>query len=307
MIRVVGDRIRMLPTARGTGLSERDILQFDRQIRAFGNSGQLLLTQLRVGVVGAGGTGSAVCEQLARLGVGEIVVIDDDIITASNLTRIYGSTRDDIGKYKVDVVAAYAERISSEAVVTPVIGRVTNQGTARRLRHCDVIFGCTDDQWGRSILSRLAFWYLAPVIDMGVMVTSNNGRLQEIIARITMVGPGAACLLCRGRIQPETIRAEALPREERSRLAAEGYVQGLGEADPSVVTYTSLAASMATSKFLQMLFGFSNEPQATESLFRIDMGELRHNVVPGREGHYCVDARVWGRGDSEPFLGQLWT
>ena len=304
-VRVVGERLTIL-AATHPSLGRREITQFDRQIRVFGESGQLVLSDLRVAVVGAGGTGSVVCEQLSRLGVGEILLIDDDLISESNLTRVFGSTHDDVGKTKVEVIAAYANRLSAGTTVTPIMGRVTDRRVAELLRQCDVIFGCTDDQWGRSVLSRVAYWYLIPLIDMGVVITSAHGRLQEIIGRITYVAPGTACLMCRGRIQPEAIRAEALPSEERARLAAEGYVQGLGEADPSVVTYTSLMASLATSELLKRLFGFVTGSPASESLFRIDTGDLRHNVVNGRQGHFCVDPHSWARGDSDPFLGQLW-
>ena len=81
-VRVVGGRVRLLASAQ----DEVDTNLFDRQIRAFGSDGQALLAALRVGVVGAGGTGSAVFEQLVRLGVGEITIIDDDVLTATNLT-----------------------------------------------------------------------------------------------------------------------------------------------------------------------------------------------------------------------------
>ena len=60
---------------------------------------------VRVGVVGAGGTGSAVIEQLARLGVGELVIFDDDTIDETNLTRIHGATVADVGRAKAELAA----------------------------------------------------------------------------------------------------------------------------------------------------------------------------------------------------------
>jgi hypothetical protein len=52
--------------------------RYDRQVRAFGRDGQCMLAHLRVGVVGCGGTGSAVAEQLSRLGVGHVVAVDPE-------------------------------------------------------------------------------------------------------------------------------------------------------------------------------------------------------------------------------------
>jgi hypothetical protein len=82
---------------------------FDRQVRAFGDEAQLTLSRLHVGIVGYGGTGSSVGEQLLRLGVGTLTVCDGDSVTKTNLTRVYSSECCDDGTPKVNV----AERLSS--------------------------------------------------------------------------------------------------------------------------------------------------------------------------------------------------
>ena len=78
--RVVGSSLRVLPAFEEAEASDAARQVHDRQVRAFGAAGQHALAQLRVGVVGAGGTGSAVLEQLIRLGVRNIVSIDDDVV-----------------------------------------------------------------------------------------------------------------------------------------------------------------------------------------------------------------------------------
>jgi len=90
--------------------------------------------------------------------------------------------------------------------------RVTAEHAARRLAGCDVVFGCTDDNAGRLVLSRLPTYYLTPVIDMGVLLSSDNGRLTGIDGRVTVVSPGSACLVCRGRIDLARAGSEQLPR-----------------------------------------------------------------------------------------------
>ena len=62
----------------------------------FGAAGQHILQASKVAVVGLGGVGSLVAEQLARLGVGNIVLIDPDEIESSNLSRVVGATRVDV-------------------------------------------------------------------------------------------------------------------------------------------------------------------------------------------------------------------
>ena len=145
---------------------------FNRNIRAFGDEVQRTLGNLRVVVVGCGGTGSAVAEQLIRLGVRYLYLLDPDILTDSNLTRVYGSFPEDIGKPKVDVIAAHLGRIAPDAKVIPTQSKITLEATARLLTDADVIFGCTDDNAGRLVLSRLASYMLTPVIDCGVVLSS---------------------------------------------------------------------------------------------------------------------------------------
>src|SRR5690349_7153769 len=76
------------------------------QIRVFGARTTEDLTQLRVAIVGCGGTGSAVASLLARIGVSRFVLIDADRVDMTNLNRLHFSTRADAiaGRYKVDVV-----------------------------------------------------------------------------------------------------------------------------------------------------------------------------------------------------------
>ena len=299
-LRVVGNRVRLLH-AEGAANEGVDDEIFDRQIRAFGKDGQRLLARLRVGIVGAGGTGSAVFEQLVRIGVRRITVIDDEDATATNVTRIHESGVVDACKAKVDVMAAAAVRIGLGAQVTPINGRITDPDVASALRHLDVIFGCTDDERGRLVLSKLSLTHLIPVFDMGfAVVAAEDGSIRELDGRVTTLLPGAACLLCRGRITPAGLAAESLDPDERQRRAGEGYVPGLGERDPSVGTFTTLVACFAVNELLDRLFAYSDGSGAfgaTELLLRLHERRLNFNSrAPGT--HWCGNSAHHGRGDA---------
>ena len=82
-------------------------------------TGSSSFQELRVGVVGCGGTGSAVLEQLTRLGVGSLTFADDDVVTPTNVTRIYGSTLDDVDRPKVDVLRDHLARIGLGTELSP--------------------------------------------------------------------------------------------------------------------------------------------------------------------------------------------
>jgi tRNA A37 threonylcarbamoyladenosine dehydratase len=183
---------------------------FDRQVRAFGAEIQQLLATLHIGIVGNGGTGSAVGEQLIRLGAGRLSLFEGQTLDASNVTRVYGSRLTDVDRLKVKIIERLAKEIGFGTEVTLFPKHITNSETAKALRDCDVIFGCTDDEWGRSILSKLAIDYYIPVIDMGVKIDSNEGSIVSVQGRATTLAPGSACLFCRGRITAEGVRAQVI-------------------------------------------------------------------------------------------------
>jgi molybdopterin/thiamine biosynthesis adenylyltransferase len=280
---------------------------FDRQVRAFGGDLQRVLSTLRVAVVGCGGTGSAVAEQLVRLGIRSLLLIDPDEIVDSNVTRVYGSTPAAIGLAKADHLAHHLRLIAPGSNIRPVRRLVTEEKVAYRLTACDLVFGCTDDNAGRLVLSRLSAYYLVPLIDVGVLLSSTDGILQGIDGRITIVTPGEGCLVCRERIDTDRARVEQLDPAERKALQAEGYAPELREVEPSVVPYTSLVASLAVAEVIERFVGYGPTPEAGEILARCHDRELSTNTRAPNSRHYCnPEGGQLGVGDRTPFLGQTW-
>jgi molybdopterin/thiamine biosynthesis adenylyltransferase len=281
---------------------------FDRSIRAFGPAIQGTLGELRVGIVGCGGTGSAVAEQLVRLGVRHLILIDADTLTDSNVTRVYGSTPAKVGKPKVEVLREHLRLIAPDLECEAVCSMITMERTARHLISRDVVFGCTDDNAGRLVLSRFSTFLATPVIDLGVLLTSDSaGHLTGIDGRATTLTPGAGCLICRDRVDLARAAVELRSPEERRRLADEGYAPSLAGIEPAVVTFTSAIASAGINELLERLIGFGPTPRPTEVLLRWHEREISTNRVKPRSGHYCdpTSQRI-GKGDSLPFLEQAW-
>ena len=282
--------------------------QFDRHIRAFGGRIQEVLADMTVAVVGCGGTGSAVIEQLVRLGVRNLILIDPKTLTQSNVTRVYGAFPEDIGRPKVELSAAHVGRIAPDASVITSESKITQEHTARMLMDADVVFGCTDDNAGRLVLSRLASYLLTPVIDCGVLLSSDDrGKLVGIDGRVTLLAPGAACLVCRNRIDLQRAAAETLPPKEHSRLVNEGYAPALLGIEPAVVAFTTQVAAVAVAELLERLVHYGPEPVPTEVLLRIHDREVSFNDQYPRDGHYChLDGDKLGIGITTPFLEQTW-
>jgi molybdopterin/thiamine biosynthesis adenylyltransferase/proteasome lid subunit RPN8/RPN11 len=283
---------------------------YDRQVRAFGGGVQSALSNLKIGVVGAGGTGSAVAEQLIRLGVGTLYVFDGDTLDDSNLTRVYGSGHEQVGKKKVRIVEESAKRIGLNTSVIPVDRPITFRSAAELLRNCDVAFGCTDDQWGRSILTRLALYYYIPVFDMGVRIDSEHGLVRSVQGRVTTLMPGNSCLFCRHRLNANAVASESIAATDpaaAAQLRREGYIPEVDTAAPAVISFTTAVASWAVSELLHRLTGFmTDERSSSEVLFLFDQSRVRTNSVPSEAGCFCADQSKIGRGDCDPLLDLTW-
>jgi molybdopterin/thiamine biosynthesis adenylyltransferase len=308
-----------LPIERGRFIGRRfrfvDIVEdreplpdfFDRQVRAFGPDIQLLLRHLHIGVVGAGGTGSATIEQLIRLGVGTISVFDRDVFDSTNATRVYGSSLNDQGRRKTEIQVEHANRIGLKTTIRPFPEHITEEGTAKELRSCDILFGCTDKHAPRAILCSIATRYLIPVIDMAVRIDSKDGIVRGITGRVTTLLPGEACLFCRERINPDTIRAEGLPPEQRERELEEGYIKQLATNEPAVVSFTTAVAAQAINEMIHRLTGFMGaERQSSEVLMLFSECGVRTNRDRPKPDCICQVQKHWGRGDTPRFLGKVW-
>jgi hypothetical protein len=170
------------------------------------------------------------------------------------------------------------------------------------------VFGCTDDNAGRVVLSRLSTYYLIPVIDCGVLVSSHQGTLSGIDGRVTVLSPGYGCLVCRGRIDLRRAAAEQMSAEQRQRLAAEGYAPELEGIEPAVVAYTTLVAALAVNEMVERLVGYGIQPAPGELLARVHDREISTNTRQPNPGHYCADgAPQRGAGDCEPLLELTWS
>jgi molybdopterin/thiamine biosynthesis adenylyltransferase len=299
----IGTRIRVLHSNTSRSLPKF----FDRQVRAFGSESQLFLKTLRVGVVGLGGTGSPLAEQLYRLGVGELALFDGDHLEESNLNRVYGSKLSDVGSLKVDIAKRRFDEVGLGTKVRSVPEHITWEDSARQLTACDVVFGCTDKQIPRAILIQLSLRYAIPVFDVGVLLDSVGGELRGVHGRVTTLIPGEACLLCRGRLSAEAMRLEALSEADRQQQIRDGYAPELAEPAPAVIPFTSAVASFAASEFLHRVTGFMGpDRHSTELLVSFDQSRTRTNRVPAAEACVCSTEALFGRGDEDPFLGLLW-
>lgn len=226
-----------------------------RQINMFGARGQARLEAAKVGIIGLGGVGSLLAEYLARLGIGQFLLVDDDRVEHSNLSRLVGATEADIGRYKVDLAAEIIHRASPEADVTMLRTDVTLDQTARELSTADYLFLAADSMRARLVFNGLIHQYLLPGAQVGSKIrVSSSGEIIDIHSVNRTIRPGLGCLLCNGLIDPTQLALEAKSDAERK---AQAY--GTSFPNPSVITLNAAGAAAAANDFLLDYLAIRNE------------------------------------------------
>lgn len=267
---------------------------FDRQVRAFGLEGQRLIHGLRVGIVGLGGTGSLVAQQLAHLGVRDFLLIDPDVVEETNLNRINAAAAADIGRAKVEVAASYIYQHSPGAAVTKVQGDVIQARTAMLLVDTDLFFGCTDSHGSRAVLQQVSYQYLTPCIDMGTTIVAKDGRIHSVTGRVQLLAPDHACFSCGRLLDANEVRRDMMSAFERK---SDPYIVGDFEPAPAVMSINSTTASLAVTMFLAFFAGLPSSGR--HLIYNGLIPSVRSVRVTQNERCFvCSKQGVLARGDS---------
>ena len=188
--------------------------ELSRTISAWGEDQQQQLMRLRVGVVGAGSVGSIIAETLARMGIGNIKLIDFDSIERVNLDRILHANRLD-ALLKQSKVKVIARELVKSATAWPFTinsfeNSIVEEEGFRSALDCDVLFSCVDRPWARSILNFISYAHLIPVIDGGIRAERKKSEKGLLRAdwRTQTVGPDRPCLECLGQYNSGDVAAE---------------------------------------------------------------------------------------------------
>ena len=145
---------------------------------------------------GAGGLGSTVIANLASLGigtVGQIGILDNDVLELSNLNRQYIHKFDNIGKLKVESAKTWIKEFNPEINVNTYPIRLDENNYQEIVAGYDLIMDCFDSYKSKFLLNKIAVNTGKTLIHGGV--TEFFGQVTTIIPRTT------ACLNC---LLPET-------------------------------------------------------------------------------------------------------
>lgn len=300
----IGDDIEFWPSARP---ATDEHAGNQRTLQVLGEATFAMMRRLRIAVVGCSGTGSIVVEQLARLGVGHLILVDPDVVEFKNLNRILNSTYDDAERHrpKVEVMARAIALMGLGTTVDVHHANLLEPSTVRAVSTADVVFGCMDGVEGRNALNRIAVAYVQPYFDIGVRLDADgHGGIEDIWGTVHYVQPDGSSLMERGVYTREDLDAEALKRtdpDEYRRRRSVGYIRGVPENRPAVVSTNALYASLAVNEFLVRLHRFRWSTNGDFAVRRYSLTrDLLINEPDG--GPSPRLAKLVGRGDMRPLL-----
>jgi proteasome lid subunit RPN8/RPN11 len=267
---------------------------------------------LTAAVIGVSGTGSIVAEQIARLGFGEILLIDHDHIERKNLNRILNSTMEDavISRSKVDMFANAIHRIRGADVARPFNSTIFSRQTVLAVADADVIFCCVDTYQARMIADLIASAFLIPLLDVGVKIPTHvepeeGLTITDVVGRVDYVKPGGATLSDRSVYTPELLYKEHLrltnPESYEEQLAL-GYIAGIQEEAPSVITLNMRAASTCVSEFIARCFPYRESTNERFARIRFSLVEAEEDYTNESEIVKSSNPRL-AEGSKEPLLG----
>lgn len=279
-----------------------------RNMQAFGNGTIQKLKRLKVAVIGCSGTGSIVIEQLARLGVGELVLVDPEKIEKKNLNRIINATIEDVEneRYKVNILKKAIESFGFGTIVNAFpYNLFDNKQAIKEVAACDVLFGCVDSADGRHLLNLISNFYLLPLFDIGVRLEADGkGGIDSINGTVNYIQPGRSSLLARGVYTPEQLQAAGQYRknpEQYALLEKEKYLKKVNVDSPAVISINMFYSCLAVNDFLARIHPFRIQQNKDCAIQRFVLTEPYFF----NESADAVDSffiKNTGRGDAEPLL-----
>lgn len=263
--------------------------RYDRNIRLFGRAGQQQLHATSTLVVGVGGLGSPLVQQLVLLGVGEIFLVDDEELEESNRNRFIGCREDDPipGSKKVEISARFGGETNTDVRIIPLAANLLTPDAFQAIKMTDWVFGCLDEDGPRAILNEVCAAYEKPYIDLASDVI--DGRYG---GRICVSVNGDGCIHCLGLLDGDEVRRYLLDDDEQQREAGIYGVPSdvLGTIGPSVAPLNGVIAALAAVEFMVAATGMRAPTRLIE--YRADQSKVLVNLdKPKGDCEYCKGIR----------------
>lgn len=250
--------------------------RFGRQELLFGEVGQKVIRQTRVAIVGVGGIGTQLVQNLVFLGVRQFVLIEPGKVKRSSQNRYIGMRHSDpVGTLKLDIAERLIRDVDPEAQVKRVEDWFPSPEAISALENVDVVFGCVDKEGARLKLNEECVRHRKRFIDSGTEIhIHEDGNIQSYGGRVFVRWTElAGCLVCCDVIDLKEAGEDlASPEELANRDGIYGVRENENGSGPSVVSLNAVVAGMAATEFLVAVTGIRSPNRL--STFRANRGTV---------------------------------
>ena len=256
-----GDEINILPAvAGGSDLSEKELDRYSRQVmlEQIGYDGQLKLKQAKVCVVGVGGLGNPITARLVAMGVGNLRIVDRDVIELSNLHRQTMFNEDDVGQVKVETAAKKLRKLNPDVIIEELPVSINDYTALDVVDGCDVVIDALDSVNARYSLNKACIVKKIPFVTGGAVGVTGQS--------FTILPKQSACYHC---LFP------ALDENSMPTCSIEGV-------HPSIL---SIIAGVEVSEAVKIITG--KKPSLTEKLLHVDLENLDFEYIKTSRVEEC--------------------
>jgi len=173
-------------------MNDEQLLRYSRQIMLpqMDIAGQEALLAARVLIIGLGGLGCPAAMYLASSGIGELVLVDDDVVDMSNLQRQIAHTSSNIGMDKVASARQTLEGLNDSVSISTIAHRLEGESLDEEVRKADVVLDCTDNFSSRFAINDAAVKNRTPVVSGAAI------RLDGQVSVFDHRDPAQPCYRC---------------------------------------------------------------------------------------------------------------
>lgn len=234
--------------------------RYERQ-SFLGDNSQDKIHACRAGIIGLGGGGSHISQQLAHIGFQKYVLYDPDVPEESNLNRLVGATVKDVenGIPKVTIAERLIRGLHGHAEVDPIQKKW--QENNDQLKSCDIIFGCIDGYKGRLELESFCRRQMIPYIDIGIDVHKVDNSPPNLSGQVIVSMPGGPCMQCLQFITGDKMGKEA------AKYGAAGH-------NPQVIWANGVVASTAVGIALDIITGWTKMMPCIHMCYEGNFGKM---------------------------------
>lgn len=230
-----------------------------------GNDGLNKLRKSKVIVFGVGGVGGFAVEALARAGVGEITVVDNDTISLTNLNRQIIATYDTIGKAKVEIIKERIQSINKECIVITNQIFVSNDNIEEIIpKDIDYVIDAIDTVSAK--LGLAEYCYKNNIKIMSSMGTGNKldptqFKVSDVFK--TKVCPLAKVMRCelrkRGVDRLKVVYSEEMPLKPKSEYSSEVKGTAKRPVPGSMPFVPPVAGMIIAGEVIKDILGINNK------------------------------------------------